>query len=77
MQRAITTRCLSRRDLSVWNRRGIWVEQMRCDQENEKPLEKTAMSELYAFRESLDSFTDDIFAEGRNQGTQEQRDNLD
>lgn len=50
---------------------------MRFDQENEQPLEKTSMSEWYAFRESLDSFTDDIFAEGRNQGTQEQRDNLD
>ena len=25
---------------------------MRCDQENEKPLEKTSMSEWYAFRES-------------------------
>lgn len=40
---------------------------MRFDQENEQPLEKTSMSEWYAFRESLDSFTDDIFAEGRNQ----------
>lgn len=38
---------------------------MRFDQENEQPLEKTSMSEWYAFRESLDSFTDDIFAEGR------------
>lgn len=44
---------------------------MRCDQENEKPLEKTSMSEWYAFRESLDSFTNDIFVEGRNQGSQE------
>ena len=50
---------------------------MRFDQENEQPLEKTSMSEWHAFRDSLDSFTDDIFAEGRNQGTQEQRDNLD
>lgn len=50
---------------------------MRCDQENEKPLEKTSMSEWYAFGESLDSFTNDIFVEGRNQGSQEQRDNLD
>ena len=75
MQRAITTLYWNRRDLSVW--RGYKVEQMRCDPENEKPLEKTSMSEWYAFRESLDSFTDDIFAEGRNQGTQEQRDNLD
>lgn len=50
---------------------------MRCDQEKEKPLEKTSMSEWYAFRESLDSFTNDIFVEGRNQGSQEQRDNLD
>ena len=53
------------------------VEQMRCDQENEKRLEKTSTSEWYSFRESLDSFADDIFIEGRNQGTQEQRDNLD
>ncbi len=49
---------------------------MRFDQENEQPLEKTSMSNGMPL-ESLDSFTDDIFAEGRNQGTQEQRDNLD
>lgn len=49
---------------------------MRFDQENEQPLEKTSMSEWYAFRESLDSFTDDISPRD-GIGTQEQRDNLD